>query len=392
MARFVCPYCEEKIDPQSFCPRCGQPTKLATHDERVLWELGQWEASRRAVGVQPGRGSRAAASVAHTHALVESARSKFMDNGGAAAPGADAERRAAPSSTVAPKRNRRFVLRQRTAPADALPAALGAAPPPPAAPPPEAPVLVAAERRPTARPVVPDRPAEAPVVVRRRPNAVTLAVGEPSAPASGEVGTKRGSAPTNGSVAKKVAERTLAASKREKCDRRHKRHRRRVGRQAASLDLKDGERVSLSLEGWSRLRRATLVVTNYRVALVTRFPVRQVRWIPLEDVESVRRRWHGTYSLTITGSIEVLTLQKARREVLASFGELLESEVREARAPGGRRHHPDIVQEWCDRSSEVWDSFVARLRLWIRQHPAVVLGTLSTVAVLAYLFAFGPRY
>ncbi|MGH2785470.1 MAG: hypothetical protein ACRDJ1_09415 [Actinomycetota bacterium] len=175
-----------------------------------------------------------------------------------------------------------------------------------------------------------------------------------------------------------------AAKETKKRERKHHRHSKRVNRRAAELDLRNGERVSLSIEGWSRFRRATLVVTNYRVALVTRMPP-QVRWIPLEEVAGIRNGWRGAHSLTVVSPIEVLTLQKSKRQMLASFEELLSSEVAEARRPGAtERHHGDITQEWAERSTEIWDSHFRRLRLWIRRHPAVTLGTLMVCAVAAF--------
>lgn len=181
----------------------------------------------------------------------------------------------------------------------------------------------------------------------------------------------------------------------EKRARRHKRHTKRVSRKAASLDLKKGERVSLSIEGWSRFRRATLVVTNFRVALITRIPP-QVRWIPLEEISGISRRWRGAHSLLISGSVEVLTLQKSKREMLSSFEHLLRGEVEEALRPGSTEHHDaDITQQWCDRATEIWDSRSRRFRLWIRRHPAVtffsftfcVTGAFWLTAFLTALFS-----
>ncbi len=178
--------------------------------------------------------------------------------------------------------------------------------------------------------------------------------------------------------------RTEAANDARKRERKHKRHSKRVNRRAAELDLRSGERVSLSISGWSRFRRATLVVTNYRVALITRM-IGQVRWIPLEEVEGVHHRWFGAHSLVVTSPIEVLTLQKAKHQALGSFEQILESEVAEARKPGAtERHHGDITQEWCDRATEIWDSGFGRARLWVRRHPGIMFGTLALVAVAAY--------
>lgn len=178
-------------------------------------------------------------------------------------------------------------------------------------------------------------------------------------------------------------ERRKEAAKREK---KHRRHAKRVGRRALSLDLKEGERVSLSIEGWSRFRRATLVVTNYRVALITRVPP-VVRWIPLEEVSSIARRWHGAHSLVIAASAEVLTLQKSKKEMLASFQELLESEVTESRRHGSSRHHGDITQEWCELTTQVWDSHHYRLRLWVRRHPILTVVTMISSVVGAYFLS-----
>jgi hypothetical protein len=43
----LCDSCESplRVD-SSFCPACGRPTRWATHDERVAWEVRQWRASR----------------------------------------------------------------------------------------------------------------------------------------------------------------------------------------------------------------------------------------------------------------------------------------------------------------------------------------------------------
>ena len=199
---------------------------------------------------------------------------------------------------------------------------------------------------------------------------------------------------------KKEADRLRAEQKKEeerrrkeeakdaqKRQRKHKRHSKRVNRRAAELDLREGERVSLSIEGWSRFRRATMVVTNYRVALITQIPP-QVRWIPLEEVNGVHHRWRGSQSLVVTSTIEILTLQKSKKEMLASFEQILESEVAEARRPGAtQRHHGDITQEWAERSTEIWDSHLRRLRLWIRRHPAITLGTLTVCVIAAFMLS-----
>ena len=188
-------------------------------------------------------------------------------------------------------------------------------------------------------------------------------------------------APAPAAPKKERKEKRKDAEKRE---RKHRRHSKRVNRRAASLDLKDGEKVSLSIEGWSRFRRATLVVTNYRVALITRMPP-QVRWIPLEEVATISRRWRGAHSILVAAPTEVFTMQKAKGQMLASFQELLESEVKEARRPGTmQRHHADITQEWCDRSTQIWDSSFHRIRLWIRRRPVVTFFGVIALGIGAF--------
>src|SRR5438067_9318669 len=50
--RFVCSSCGAKTPIQAFCQQCGQPTPVCTADERILWEMGQWESSRAKQGTR----------------------------------------------------------------------------------------------------------------------------------------------------------------------------------------------------------------------------------------------------------------------------------------------------------------------------------------------------
>jgi hypothetical protein len=248
----------------------------------------------------------------------------------------------------------------------------------------------------------PVREPSAPLVIIRRP-AAKVGAAPPAARAVAPAPAKPASLPKPAPKAKPAEVPTAPVEQKKekkksrkdrkqphkvakKRERKHRRHSKRVKRRAASLDLKDGERVSLSIEGWSRLRRATLVVTNYRVALITQLPP-LVKWIPLEEVATIHRRWHGAHSIVVGAPTEVLTLQKAKRQMIASFQELLESEVAEARRGGFLRHHADITQEWCERATQVWDSRYQRLRLWIRRHPTVTLTTGLFLTVGAYFLS-----
>jgi hypothetical protein len=473
----ICNYCDEKLAPkQAFCGKCGHPTEHANHDERVLWDLGQWEVSRRRkASVEPKDTRRASESADRTKELFRSAQDKAVRGVEPAATDANGNENGGNSGAEVPKRS--FLGRPARRPAPQAPAARPAASKPapkpaqaparveparpaastPARPPArpndavqpaastgrhapaarKAPTMTserpsAAAPAPTARPVErreyvapkAKAPAEAPPLIMIRksaeeapaPAASTTHAPEHRAPAKPSARAQRKAAEEKRLEAdrarrleqkeaerlraeqRKEADRLRAEQKKEeerrrkeeakgaqKRQRKHKRHSNRVNRRAAELDLRDGERVSLSIEGWSRFRRATMVVTNYRVALITQIPP-QVRWIPLEEVSGVHHRWRGSQSLVVTSTIEILTLQKSKKQMLASFEQLLESEVAEARRPGAtQRHHGDITQEWAERSTEIWDSHLRRLRLWIRRHPVITLGSLTVCVIATFL-------
>jgi len=45
--RYLCTFCQARLEEgRSFCVACGHPTSWATHDEKVQWELQQYERSR----------------------------------------------------------------------------------------------------------------------------------------------------------------------------------------------------------------------------------------------------------------------------------------------------------------------------------------------------------
>jgi hypothetical protein len=45
--RHLCSRCEQKIsEGHAFCKACGYPTQWASHDEKVEWELAQYERAR----------------------------------------------------------------------------------------------------------------------------------------------------------------------------------------------------------------------------------------------------------------------------------------------------------------------------------------------------------
>lgn len=44
--KVLCVRCERKLGSGPYCPSCGYPAPWATHDERVNWELGEWDRAR----------------------------------------------------------------------------------------------------------------------------------------------------------------------------------------------------------------------------------------------------------------------------------------------------------------------------------------------------------
>lgn len=41
--RVLCSRCERKLDDGPYCPSCGYPVPWATHEDRIEWELREWE-------------------------------------------------------------------------------------------------------------------------------------------------------------------------------------------------------------------------------------------------------------------------------------------------------------------------------------------------------------
>jgi hypothetical protein len=152
----------------------------------------------------------------------------------------------------------------------------------------------------------------------------------------------------------------------------------------SGLELRPNEVVLHEMHSWSRLRPARLIITNYRVALVSR-PAKP-RWIPLEQVDGARVGRVGTPILIIDGSIERLTLQSFKGKALRAFCEILNHEADMARAPGAWRHDPGLMQEWADRSGDLWDSQWGRVRLWVRRHPIMLLILAASIVGLGKVY------
>jgi ATPase subunit of ABC transporter with duplicated ATPase domains len=161
---------------------------------------------------------------------------------------------------------------------------------------------------------------------------------------------------------------------------------RRYDRQTAALGLLEGETVTIMADGRSGLRRATMFITRYRVAIVLRSRrSSRVRWIPLEEVTTIDTAWRGAPTMIVNAPIEVLPFKQRARATIQQLYQLVTSEVREARSGGARRHSADLMQDWTDRTNDMLDSNAGRFRLWIRRHPWFTVLWLASLIPVAYL-------
>jgi len=161
---------------------------------------------------------------------------------------------------------------------------------------------------------------------------------------------------------------------------------RRYDRQVAALGLVEDETVTIMADGRSGVRRATMFVTRFRVAIVSRSRRKpSVHWIPLEEVTTVETAWRGAPTIVVNAPIEVLPFKQRSRATLRQLVQLVTSEVRQARAGGARRHSADLMQDWTDRTNEMLDSGTGKFRLWIRRHPWFTLLWLASLVPVAYL-------
>ena len=127
-------------------------------------------------------------------------------------------------------------------------------------------------------------------------------------------------------------------------------------------------------------------MTNYRVAVVPHGGRKAPRWIPLEEVSSILCK-AGSSNLKIDASVEVLRFGSRRAAKLHDIVEIIRSNVREARSGrSGGGHNATLVQMWCDRTSEIWDSPFGRARLWFDHHPRARWLALTPIAPIVYAF------
>ncbi|HEX9775061.1 MAG TPA: hypothetical protein VGB83_05735 [Actinomycetota bacterium] len=420
--RLTCSSCNTRIPMQSFCSACGHPTSVASEDERILWEMGQWDRRtasppERRISLEDALAGRAGSPAQRIAARVgpagtrtpRAARPPLQPLRPAPKPRGDrplvmgtsgssalAPQPAAPEHAPRPAQRPRPQERpETTRPETQRPAAARTETPAPRSP--RVPTFARSNREQatttsaaTATVEAPPRPRPAPPPQRVQPPAPAKA---PAAPASPQPAMRTGTisvtpkaepppqpVPVPVPAPEPVAEEPVAEApvveqpaveapvveapvvEAPVVDRRSKRSReeRRLDRLADALAMCEGEEILHTAKGSSRERRAWLVTTNYRVALV-RGRKRAVQWIPLEEVTGVTLRKR---TIWIEAPIEILDFVPAtemRGELLA----VVRAAVGEARVPGSSRHHPELVQQWCDRVTQ-WDSS-GRLRLWLRR-------------------------
>src|SRR5205085_10222112 len=96
---------------------------------------------------------------------------------------------------------------------------------------------------------------------------------------------------------------------------------------------------------------------------------------PPEELTAMGTAWRGRPTVIIEASIEMLSLAQRSKHTLGPLVKVLQSEIRTARAGGGRGHHPELIQEWVDRAGEVWNSSSGRFRLWLEFHTSPARST-----------------
>jgi hypothetical protein len=376
VAKEVCALCGAKIPVQSFCPRCGQPTKHISAQERILWELSQWQGSRGAGLVQPEEILRARPLppseipvVAPTAVLTPppeplAPRSEPVDPARiVAVEGQD-------GGVVRKLRRGKNVRRTHD---DAVPETheIGPEPAEPAAfaPPRPSPAQVPTER--SRHPVAP----AASVDVESGAAALSVEVlAEPELPARTLHVVPPPSEPVRAlQPASRPAPAPAPAPARTEPEP-----------DRSGLELRPGEVEIAALRGWSGLRPARIVLTNHRVALIR--PFGKAKWIPLDHVESTRKMRVGVARLLVDSTIEVITFYAFGMAALTDFQARTNVGAALARRRGAV-HDAEIMQEWVGRTSELWDSHTGRLRVWLRKHPILAVSLITAVTALIQVYS-----
>ena len=334
-----CGACETRFPAQAFCPGCGAPTDEATTEQRMLWEMGQADAA-------PQKPQSIKLSIAQNEAPAEL---EEVDE--------PARVDAAPSPPPRPFSPVPMPRRATQAPPRTQPSN-GAAAHPPASPGPAEPVRRSILKKPG------------------RPSAASAPRTQPSPKTEPEPAAE--TAPAAEAAPVVPAGGTAARARKAKPTRKQRKLEKLLNR----LGMRPGETLTAKLDGSLGVRTASLLLTNYRVAVVPHKASGTARWIPLEEVGKITGG-RGNSHVAIDATVEVLRFGARRVGKLGELVELLRAEVKEARQ--GRRHSGELIQVWCDMTADIWDSTGGRFRLWVLRHPKVKLVVLVPFAPLVYV-------
>jgi hypothetical protein len=337
---------------------------IASAEQRILWEMGQSEEEQAS-------GLAQTIKLASVAAIAPSASS---------ADGKPAGQRPKPFSPV-PMPRRNGDDGARSSPRAKVIERSPARPKPEPSPKAQEPAAAAAP------PATPAKPVESKREPKATPEAIDDdAIKELPAPkpkprvVAGSVIKRAGK---HGDPAPEQPQVVTRASKRDA--RKNARNQRKIDKLLAHMRAADGETVTASLDGTLGFRPATMLITNYRVAIVPHRKRSKCRWIPLEEVTRISCPV-GSSNLIVDASVEVLRFGTRRAHKLQAIVGALRAEVKEARTGrGAHRHNAVIVQAWCDRTSEIWDSRLGRIRLWLDHHPRIRLFMFTPLLPLGIL-------
>ncbi len=331
-----CSACETRFPAQALCPECGAPTDEATSEQRMLWEMGQADPA-------PPKPRSIRLSVAED---APAEREEIDEPAQVEAPPAPPPR---PFSPVP-------MPRRATRPAPRPEPTNGAAAESPT------PARLA---EPVRRSILKKRTgAAATPPSRTQPSPETEAVQAETAPAA------------------QGAPAVPADPPNRKA--KHTRKQRKLQKMLDRLGMVPGETLTAKLDGSVGVRTASLLLTNYRIAVVPHKASGTARWIPLEEVGKITGG-RGNSHVAIDATVEVLRFGARRVGKLVELVELLRAEVKEARQGG--RHSGELIQVWCDMTADIWDSTGGRFRLWVLRHPKVKLAVVVPFAPLGFVIS-----
>lgn len=108
-------------------------------------------------------------------------------------------------------------------------------------------------------------------------------------------------------------------------------------------------------------RPARLVLDRAVVFMEPSGPGRR-RWIPIEEVSSVRVTER---LLVLEGTVERIRVRCRDSRLIEQAGLLITEAVNEGRR--GLRHDPDVVQAWCELTSDLWKAPLGRAKIRARK-------------------------